>query len=106
MGLYDTDKISGNIIADVGMADETYEGISKDIIHAHGKLILRDDNGIFGYDDQSKDWYLIYKYWNLNSRDIKKLVINGLDTALNYGGMSEEYYNICKNIIKKYNQEL
>jgi len=48
MGLYDADKINGNIIIDVGRQDEAYEGISKDLIHATGKLILRDDAGIFG----------------------------------------------------------
>jgi DNA/RNA-binding domain of Phe-tRNA-synthetase-like protein len=48
MGLYDLDKISGNVLLDVGKEDETYEGISKELIHAEGKLILRDDSGIFG----------------------------------------------------------
>lgn len=48
MGLYDLDKINGTIIIDVGKEDETYEGISKELIHASGKLILRDENGIFG----------------------------------------------------------
>jgi DNA/RNA-binding domain of Phe-tRNA-synthetase-like protein len=48
MGLYDTAKICGDIIMDIGNEDETYEGISKPLIHAHNKLILRDDEGIFG----------------------------------------------------------
>ena len=48
MGLYDTDKIDGNPVFDVGREGETYQGISKDMIHAEGKLILRDDTGIFG----------------------------------------------------------
>ena len=48
MGLYDTDKIDGNIHLDVGKADEAYKGISQDLIHAEGKLILRDNSGIFG----------------------------------------------------------
>lgn len=48
MGLYDVDKIDGTIEIDVGRAGESYAGISKDEIHAEGKLILRDDSGIFG----------------------------------------------------------
>jgi DNA/RNA-binding domain of Phe-tRNA-synthetase-like protein len=48
MGLYDLDKIEGDIIVDVGREDESYQGISKELIHASGKLILRDDVGIFG----------------------------------------------------------
>ena len=46
--LYDVDKIEGDIIIDVGGKDENYEGISKELIHATGKLILRDEIGIFG----------------------------------------------------------
>ncbi len=48
MGLYDSDKISGTIVMDVGKENEAYRGISNPQIHAAGKLILRDDNGIFG----------------------------------------------------------
>jgi len=48
MGLYDWSKIKGKIILDVGNAGEEYDGISKAGIHAEGKLILRDDTGIFG----------------------------------------------------------
>lgn len=48
MGLYDTDKIQGEIWLDVGKVNESYQGISRNEIHAEGKLILRDDLGIFG----------------------------------------------------------
>jgi DNA/RNA-binding domain of Phe-tRNA-synthetase-like protein len=48
MGLYDMDKISGSISVDVGLEGEEYHGISKDVIHAEGKLVLRDEEGIFG----------------------------------------------------------
>ena len=48
MGLYDMDKLSGSILIDVGKKGEEYQGISKSVIHAKGKLILRDDKGIFG----------------------------------------------------------
>ena len=48
MGLYDANKISGSVSVDVGQQGEEYQGISKDLIHAEGKLVLRDDNGVFG----------------------------------------------------------
>lgn len=48
VGLYDVEKINGNVIFDVGRTDESYKGISKELIHAEGKLILRDETGIFG----------------------------------------------------------
>jgi len=48
MGLYDVDKIIGTITIDVGREGESYQGISKDLIHAAGKMILRDEEGIFG----------------------------------------------------------
>jgi len=48
MGLYDLDKIDGDIIIDVGGEEESYQGISKELIHATGKMILRDESGIFG----------------------------------------------------------
>ncbi len=48
MGLYDDEKINGDILLDVGREDEHYQGISRDHIRAAGKLILRDEEGIFG----------------------------------------------------------
>jgi DNA/RNA-binding domain of Phe-tRNA-synthetase-like protein len=48
MGLYDLNKISGGIVVDVGRMDETYQGIYKEMIHGEGKLVLRDENGLFG----------------------------------------------------------
>jgi len=48
MGLYDADKIQGEIRFDVGREGESYQGISRQEINAHGKLILRDRIGIFG----------------------------------------------------------
>ncbi len=48
LGLYDVDKIVGDIVVDVGKVGESYQGISKPVIHAEGKMILRDEAGIFG----------------------------------------------------------
>ena len=48
MGLYDFDKIEGDIIIDVGKEGESYQGISKKKIRGTGKMVLRDNLGIFG----------------------------------------------------------
>jgi DNA/RNA-binding domain of Phe-tRNA-synthetase-like protein len=48
MGLYDSEKIIGTINIDVGKEGEAYQGISKDLIHATGKMVLRDEVGVFG----------------------------------------------------------
>ena len=48
MGLYDMDKLKGEIWVDIGHPGEVYEGISGRQIHAEGKVILRDETGIFG----------------------------------------------------------
>ena len=48
MGLYDVDTLTGAISVDVGQEGEEYQGISKDVIHATGKLVLRDKKGVFG----------------------------------------------------------
>ena len=48
MGLYDLDAVQGNICVDIGSEGESYEGITKPKISAGGKIILRDDGGVFG----------------------------------------------------------
>jgi len=48
MGLYDLDSVHGDIYMDVGNEGESYEGISKPRISAGGKIILRDNDGVFG----------------------------------------------------------
>jgi DNA/RNA-binding domain of Phe-tRNA-synthetase-like protein len=48
MGLYDREQISGKITVDVGGEKEYYDGITRDGIRAEGKMILRDEKGIFG----------------------------------------------------------
>ena len=48
MGLYDVHMIQGPVQLDVGKDDESYQGISRDHIRAAGKLVLRDNLGIFG----------------------------------------------------------
>ncbi len=48
IGLYDLDKIEGDIVARLGKPGETYAGIGKADQHAAGKLVLADDRGAFG----------------------------------------------------------
>jgi DNA/RNA-binding domain of Phe-tRNA-synthetase-like protein len=48
IGLYDIQKISGNVVFRLGRESEEYEGIRKDMIHVRDRLILADDIGPFG----------------------------------------------------------
>jgi DNA/RNA-binding domain of Phe-tRNA-synthetase-like protein len=47
-GLYDLDKVEGDIEITQGSVGESYQGIRKDIINLEGKIILRDSRGPFG----------------------------------------------------------
>jgi len=47
-GLYDLDKISGDIRLDLGTKSDQYRGIGKDVLHMEGKIILADHLGAFG----------------------------------------------------------
>ncbi len=47
-GLYDTDKIKGDIIIKIGGEKDNYQGIRKDILNFRGKIVLSDETGAFG----------------------------------------------------------
>ena len=47
-GLYDRDRIEGDIQVRLGRPGEEYAGIRKDVVHLSGRLILADDRGPFG----------------------------------------------------------
>jgi DNA/RNA-binding domain of Phe-tRNA-synthetase-like protein len=48
VGLYDRDRIEGDITLRVGGAGEFFEGIRKGDVHVEGRLTLADDRGPFG----------------------------------------------------------
>jgi DNA/RNA-binding domain of Phe-tRNA-synthetase-like protein len=47
-GVYDVDKIQGDVILRLGGGGEEYAGIRKDAVHVAGRLTLADDAGPFG----------------------------------------------------------
>jgi len=47
-GLYDFDRISGEVELRLGRAGEEYAGIRKDVVHLAGRLALVDARGPFG----------------------------------------------------------
>jgi DNA/RNA-binding domain of Phe-tRNA-synthetase-like protein len=47
-GVYDLDKIQGDVTLRLGNAGEEYPGIRKDAVHVFGRLTLADDAGAFG----------------------------------------------------------
>lgn len=47
-GLYDVERIQGNVTLRLGAAGEEYAGIRKNAVHVEGRLTLADDGGPFG----------------------------------------------------------
>ncbi len=47
-GLYDLDRIDGDIELRRGLAGESYPGIRKDVVHVEGRPVLADRQGPFG----------------------------------------------------------
>jgi DNA/RNA-binding domain of Phe-tRNA-synthetase-like protein len=47
-GLYDLDKINGDIKIARGGEDDAYQGIRKDMISLNGKILIKDETGPFG----------------------------------------------------------
>jgi len=47
-GLYDLDRVEGDVILRLGAEGEGYEGIRKDDVHVGGRIALADTRGPFG----------------------------------------------------------
>jgi DNA/RNA-binding domain of Phe-tRNA-synthetase-like protein len=47
-GLYDADRIDGDVLLRLGAEGESYAGIRKDEVHVGGRIVLVDDRGPFG----------------------------------------------------------
>ena len=47
-GLYDLDRVEGDVTLRIGAAGEEYAGIRKDTVHVAGRLTLADAKGPFG----------------------------------------------------------
>ena len=47
-GLYDLDRIDGDVSLRLGREGESYAGIRKDDVHVHGRITLADAEGPFG----------------------------------------------------------
>jgi DNA/RNA-binding domain of Phe-tRNA-synthetase-like protein len=47
-GLYDADRIQGDVELRLGRAGESYPGIRKDDVHVEGRIALADSQGPFG----------------------------------------------------------
>ncbi len=48
IGGYDADKIEGNIVLDLGTADELYEGVGRGWLNIGNLPVLKDESGPFG----------------------------------------------------------
>jgi DNA/RNA-binding domain of Phe-tRNA-synthetase-like protein len=47
-GLYDADRIEGDVVLRLGREGESYPGIRKDEVHVAGRITLADSRGPFG----------------------------------------------------------
>jgi DNA/RNA-binding domain of Phe-tRNA-synthetase-like protein len=47
-GLYDLDRVSGDVVLRLGEEGESYPGIRKDAVHVAGRMTLADEKGPFG----------------------------------------------------------
>ncbi len=47
-GLYDLDRIEGDVELRLGRPGEEYAGIRKDVVHVEGRLVTADGRGAFG----------------------------------------------------------
>ena len=47
-GVYDLNKIRGNIVLREGLENEFYEGLNNRQVNLHDRYCLADDNGVFG----------------------------------------------------------
>lgn len=48
IGGYDADKIEGDVIFDIGIKEEPYQGIGRGELNIEGLPVFRDDSGAFG----------------------------------------------------------
>jgi DNA/RNA-binding domain of Phe-tRNA-synthetase-like protein len=64
IGGYDTSKIVGNPIMDIGSATEVYYGIGRGILNIEGLPVLRDDKGAFGSPTSDSERTMISKETN------------------------------------------
>lgn len=55
IGLYDMDKIQGDVTLRLGLAGEQYEGINKGLINVNNRFILADEKGPFGNPSSDSD---------------------------------------------------
>ncbi len=72
IGLYDLDKIRGNVELRLGRAGEGYEGIGKAEIHVGGRLTLSDNIGAFGNPSSDS----LRTSIDLNSRNVLMVIFS------------------------------
>ena len=101
IGLYDSDKINGNIIFRLGVQGEGYEGINKGRINVENRLTIADDIAPFGNPSsdssrtmitlQSKNvLFVIYAPYNYLIQKLEKHSKWAQEKMIQYNGGSAE----------------
>ena len=101
IGLYDADRLEGEVHLRVGREGEAYKGLGKDQVTLHGHLVLSDQAGPFGHP--SGDSYrtrvelssrnllwVIFAPLSLAGSDLEEKAAFARETAVRYcGGVIE-----------------
>lgn len=92
IGVYDLDKISGDVIFKIG-GKEIYEGIGRGIINIQNIPVLYDDIGPFGSPTSDSTRTMINEH-------TKRVLVNII--SFNNGYKLNEYIDYLEELLKKY----
>ncbi len=101
-GLYDIDKIKGEIVITLGEDEDHYQGIRKNNINLKGKIVLKDEKGAFGnpsadslrtsVNEYSKNILIILFFLSNSPLDFIERTIRSFKEKYNYFFEIEKYF--------------
>ena len=98
LGLYDLQKIRGNICFRLGFDKEEYQGIGKESVHVGNRLCLADDSGAFGNPSSDS----LRTSIDLKSRDVLLVIF----APFNYSeSRLQEHARAASEIMLKFHPE-
>ena len=95
MGLYDQNKIVGNITFRIGKKDEGFPGIRKGIVNVESLPILADDLGAFGDPSSDSERTMI-------RLETTKMLLVFFSCSGNPDRLLEKTYEYARNLYTKY----
>ena len=106
-GLYDLDRIQGDVTLRVGHPGEEYAGIGKPVVHLEGRPVLCDAQGPFGNPtsdsartmvtpETTRAWVVVYAPPELDSADLTRV----LDDAARRASEATEGIEVRRRIVR------